>query len=98
MNRADLGELGALYAAGANASWQERLFGHLRDFKPTAVLGDLDAPVLTEAGVQTAFPVTFRWRTNFGVYRSRTVRFAASARWEQTRWVLVAVRLLEPFP
>ena len=98
MNRADLGELGALYAAGANASWRDRLFGHLRDYKPTAVLGDLDPPVLTEAGAQTAFPVTFRWRTNFGVYRSRTVRFAASARVEQTRWVLVAVRLLEPFP
>lgn len=98
MNRADLGELGALYAAGANASWRDRLFGHLRDFKPTAVLGDLDGLVLTETGVQTAFPVTFRWRANFGVYRSRTVRFAASARQEQTRWVFVAVRLLEPFP
>ncbi len=96
INRADVAELRD--GNGSSSGWSAEMLRSVQELKPTASTGDVAPPVLTGTTAETRFPVTFRWRGNFGVNRSKIVGFAATARLEGDRWVLVAVRPLEKFP
>ena len=96
INRADVAELRD--RNGTSAGWSDAMLRSLQELKPAATIGDVAPPVLTGSDAETKFAVTFRWRGNFGVNRSKAVAFAATARLEGTRWVLVAVWPLEKFP
>ncbi len=96
INRADVQELRD--RSGSSTGWSKEMLGRVQELKPTATIGDVAPPVLTGTDAETRFPVTFLWRGNFGVNRSKTVGFAATARLEGDRWVLVAVWPLEKFP
>ncbi len=96
INGADVAEL--RNRNGTSSGWSEAMLRSLQELKPAATLGDVAPPVLTGTDAETKFAVTFRWRANFGVNRSRTIAFAATARLEGDRWALVAVWPLEKFP
>jgi hypothetical protein len=85
--------------AGAAGDAGLRRFGEwVRDQRPTASGGGLGDVRLDGASATASFPLSLRWKDDFGVAKQRSIRVRVTVRREGGDWAYAGMELLERFP